>query len=160
MNRKKIKYYVNLPIMIVCLFVLLLGIGTMFLISLVNEEKVFEIFSFWLLLFPVFLPSVLFLWTFIAFAPQITFNSVGLEKHLCGIPLKKYKWKDVQDIKIIETAFGVSWLFFSKSDLKNHGIDYCRLHPKTIYIAIDDKKLKKIKEFIPQDKAIRKHKSI
>ena len=54
---------------------------------------------------------------------------------------------------------GISWLFFSKKDLKNHGIDYCRLHPKTIYIAIDDKKLEKIKEFIPQDKVIREYKS-
>ena len=157
MNRKKVKYYVCLPIMFVCLFVLLLGIGTIFLVTLVNEEKVFEILSFRLLLFPVVLPSALFLWTFIAFAQQITFNSVGLEKYLCGIPLKKYKWEDIQDIKIIETAFGISWLIFSKSNLKNHGIDYCRLQPKTIYIAIDDKKLEKIKEFIPQDKVIREH---
>ena len=159
MNRRKVTYYVCFPIIFVCLLILLLGIGTIFLITLVNEEKVFEILSFRLLFFPVVLPSVLFLWTFIAFVPQITFNSVGLEKHLCGIPLKKYKWEDIQDIKIIETAFGISWLFFSKSNLKNHGIDYCRLHPKTIYLAIDDKKLQTIKEFIPRDKIIREHKS-
>ena len=159
MDRRKVKYYVCLPIMFVCLCILLLGIGTIVLITLVNEEKLFEILSFKLLLFPVVLPSVLFLWTFIAFAPKITFNEIGIEKHLFGIPLKKYKWEDIQDIKIIETSFGISWLFFSKVDLKDHGIDYCRLHPKTIYIAIDDKKFEKIKEFIPQDKAIREHKS-
>ena len=159
MNRKMLKYYVCLPVVFVCLFVLLLGVGTIFLISLVNNEKVLEILSFSLLLFTIILPGVLFVWTFIAFASRITFNEIGIEKRLCGISLKTYKWEDIQDIKIIETAFGVSWLFFSKVDLKNHGIDYCRLHPKTIYIAIDDKKLQKIKEFIPQDKVIREHKS-
>lgn len=113
-----------------------------------NIESQVGIISFVTIL--VIIPDIMLLWAFIAFAPKITFNEIGLEKHLCGIPLKKYKWEDIQDIKIITTGVGAQWLFFSKSNLKNHGIDYCRLHPKTIYIAIDDKKLQKIKEFIPQ----------
>ena len=104
------------------------------------------------------IPAIIFLWAVVAFAPQITFSEIGIEKRLCGIPLKKYKWEQVIDIKIIVTSVGAQWLFFSKSDLGNHGIDYCRFHPKTIYIAIDDKKLKKITEFAPKDKTIRGHK--
>ena len=104
-------------------------------------------------------PLVTFLWVFIAFGAQISFTEIGVEKHLCGIPLKKYKWEDIRDVKIITNNVGAQWLFFSKSDLKNHGIDYCRLHPKTIYLSIDDKKMERIKKFIPQDKIIREHKS-
>lgn len=122
-----------------------------------NIESQVGIISFVTIL--VIIPDIMLLWVFIAFAPQITFNEIGLEKCLCGIPLKKYKWEDIRDIKIITTGVGAQWLFFSKVDLKNHGIDYCRLHPKTIYIAIDDKKLQKIKEFIPHDKVIREHRS-
>lgn len=135
------------------------------IILLVSLVIFFWVFDDWqqiewdVFLIVVGLPLVLFLWTFIAFGAKIIFSEIGIEKHLCGIPLKKYKWEDIQDIKIITTGVGAQWLFFSKSNLKNHGIDFCRLHPKTIYIAIDDKKLEKIKEFIPQDKAIREHKS-
>ncbi|MBR2377537.1 MAG: hypothetical protein IKA85_07220 [Clostridia bacterium] len=155
MKSKIVKYYVCLPVVLVCLFLLLLSIGSIFLIYLVNGEEELEKVSFSLLLFPIIPPSVLFLWVFIAYSPKITFSDIGIKKHWCGILLKKYLWKDVQDIKIIETAFGTSWLFFSKKDLKKHRIDYCRLHPQTIYIAVDDNKLEKIKEFVPEDKKIR-----
>lgn len=159
MERKIVKYYVCLPVMFVCLFALLLGIGTIFLTSMINNEEGFKMLNFSLLLFLIILPGGLFVWSFIAFAPQITFAKDDIKKCLCGIPLKIYKWEDIQDIKIIETALGASWLIFSKVNLGNHGLDYCRLHPKTIHLAIDNKKLERIKDFIPQNKAIREHKS-
>lgn len=122
-----------------------------------NIQAQVGISSFVLLL--IGFPAIVFLCVFIAFIPKLTFSEMGIEKHFFCIPLKKYKWAQVADIKIIRTSVGAQWLFFSKSDLGNHGLDYCRFHPKTIYIAIDDKKMKKIKEFIPQDKTIREHKS-
>ena len=101
---------------------------------------------------------ICFLWTFMVFAPRIIFNECGIEKCLCGIPLKKYQWEQIIDIKVITTSVGAKWLFFSKKNLGNHGIDYCRLHPKTIYLAVDNNILEKIKKFIPQEKEIREQK--
>lgn len=152
--KKHYKVFVCPFVVVCCAIVLLISLIIFFWAFDGSQQIELDLF-----LIVVGFPFLLFLWTFIAFAPKITFNEIAIEKHLCGIPLKKYKWGDIQDIKIITTGVGAQWLFFSKSDLKNHGIDYCRLHPKTIYIAIDDKKLERIKEFIPHDKVIREHKS-
>ncbi len=135
--------------------------GIIFLISLIiffwafdkSQQLQFEV------IFPVIgIPMICFLCMFIVFAPRLTFSELGIEKRLCGIPLKKYQWKQIMDIKIITTSVGTKWLFFSKKNLGNYGIDYCRLLPKTIYLAVDNNILEKIKKFIPQEKEIREQK--
>ena len=152
--KKNYKKFVCPFVVVCCAIIFLISLIIFFLAFDQSQQLRFEIS------FPVIgIPMLCFLGTFIFFAPQLTFNDLGIEKRLCGIPLKKYQWEQITDIKIITTNVGAKWLFFSKKNLGNHGIDYCRLHSKTIYLSIDEKKLEEIKGFIPRDKIIREQKS-
>ena len=152
MEIKNRKFFVFLPVvvMLFVLFILFFGFAIFFWI---NEETVL---GKWIIVIVfVGVPLILFLWSVITFAPAIYFTDDGIRKSLLGIRLKKYDWKEIQDIKIISTGLGTQWLFFSKVNLKNHGLSYCRMHSKTIYLVVDDKKMELIKKFIPKEKQIR-----
>ena len=152
MEIKKRKFFVFLPVvvMLFVLFILFFGFAIFFWI---NEETVL---GKWIIVIVfVGVPLILFLWSVITFAPAIHFTDDGIRKSLLGIRLKKYDWKEIQDIKIISTGLGTQWLFFSKVNLKNHALSYCRMHSKTIHLVVDDKKMELIKKFIPKEKQIR-----
>ena len=152
MELKNKKFFVFLPVvlMLFVLFILFFGFAIFFW---VNEETVAGKWTIGIVF--VGLPLILFLWSAIRFAPVIHFTDDGIRKSLLGIRLKKYDWQEIQDVKTIGTGLGIQWLFFSKVNLKNHGLSYCRMHPKTIYLAVDDKKMEQLKALIPKEKRIR-----
>jgi len=144
----KNKYRVFIYIPTFCFIMFVLGTGGFILTLPMTdpiESRAWIVLSFILI---SLLPFLLFAWSYFKMWPCVEFKKEGIEKTLLGYKQRFITWDEIYEIRRIRTGIS-EWIFFSKTDLKEKTISYCRRRRDNIYIVSNKEVEESISEFAP-----------
>lgn len=146
MEKNKFRVLVYIPIF--CFILLLLGIGSFWFALTHSDGQETVIIIIATALSIVISPLALFIWSFTTMWPCVEFTKDGIEKSLIGKKLRCIYWKDVYEIKRINSGIA-EWVFFSKISLEGLSIDKCRRRKDNIFIVNTKEIEEVIKRYAP-----------
>lgn len=133
------KYYVGMPIVIICSIIFLISI-----MGFVWETIDVSRFVFFAFITSILIPLIIEIILIIIFCQYITIDENGIKKYIFRKIIVEYKWSDIKEIKADQGCVYIS-LYRLNGNKKVWD------KKKYIYVMYSDKVIAKLKECIKEE---------
>ena len=147
-EKRKNKFYVCMPIILIYSIIPLGGVGGVFLLYFTSADVFSMRDLIWTMLGVTILMLLLYIYIIYLCAPAVKIDESGVSSSLLGVFLKKkLSWDEIVEIKKSSNYFA-EWIYFSDFELKDKKMTRSVIK-KTIAIVNQEGLIEAIKKYCP-----------